>query len=51
MVAVQGPDGACPSYIYTYIHGIALYVPKRTILKEMAAKIEFFFDLVWELSK
>jgi hypothetical protein len=34
--------------------GIAVYVPKETILKEMAAKIElsqrFFFDLVRELS-
>jgi hypothetical protein len=33
--------------------GIAVYVPKETILKEMAAKIKlsqhFFFDLVWEL--
>jgi hypothetical protein len=33
---------------------IAVYVPKETILKEMAAKIKlslhFFFDLVWELS-
>jgi hypothetical protein len=45
-----------------YIHGAfeawkkkdGIYVPKETILKEMAAKIElsqhFFFDLVWELS-
>jgi hypothetical protein len=35
--------------------GIAVYVPKETILKEMAAKIKlsqhFFFDLVWELSE
>jgi hypothetical protein len=34
--------------------GIAVYVPKKTILKEMAAKIKlsqyFFFDLVQELS-
>jgi hypothetical protein len=33
--------------------GIAVYVPKETILKEMAAKIKlsqhFFFDLVQEL--
>jgi hypothetical protein len=33
--------------------GIAVYVPKETILKEMAAKIKlsqhFFFDLVREL--
>jgi hypothetical protein len=32
---------------------ITVYVPKETILKEMAAKIKliqhFFFDLVWEL--
>jgi hypothetical protein len=32
--------------------GITVYVPKETILKEMAAKIKlsqhFFFDLVWE---
>jgi hypothetical protein len=34
--------------------GIAVYVPKETILKEMAAKIKlslhFFLDLVRELS-
>jgi hypothetical protein len=32
--------------------GIVLYVPKETVLKEMAAKIgqHFFFDIVWELS-
>jgi hypothetical protein len=34
--------------------GIAVYVPKETIMKEMAAKIKlskhFFFALVWELS-
>jgi hypothetical protein len=34
--------------------GIAVYVPKETILKETAAKIKlsqyFFFDLVQELS-
>jgi hypothetical protein len=34
--------------------GIAVYVPKETILKEIAAKIKlnqhFFFDLVRELS-
>jgi hypothetical protein len=35
--------------------GIAVYVPKETILKEMAAKLNklsqnFFFDLVRELS-
>jgi hypothetical protein len=34
--------------------GITVYLPKETILKEMAAKIKlrqhFFFDLVWELS-
>jgi hypothetical protein len=35
--------------------GIAVYVPKETILKEMAAKLSklsqhFFFDLVRELS-
>jgi hypothetical protein len=36
------------------IERIAVYVPKETILKEMAAKIKlshhFFFDLVWEIS-
>jgi hypothetical protein len=36
------------------IDGIAVYVPKETILKVMAAKIKlgqhFFFDLVQELS-
>jgi hypothetical protein len=35
-------------------YGIAVHVPKETILKEMAAKIKlrqhFFFDLVQELS-
>jgi hypothetical protein len=35
--------------------GIAVYVSKETILKEMAAKIKlsqhFFFVLVWELSE
>jgi hypothetical protein len=35
-------------------YGIAVHVPKETILKEMAAKIRlnqhFFFDLVQELS-
>jgi hypothetical protein len=35
--------------------GIVVYVPKETILKEMAPKLSklsqyFFFDLVWELS-
>jgi hypothetical protein len=32
--------------------GIAVYVPKETVLEEMAAKYQkhFFFDLVWELS-
>jgi hypothetical protein len=34
--------------------GIAVYVPKETILKEMAAKMKlsqhFFFDLVREIS-
>jgi hypothetical protein len=35
-------------------NGIAVYVPKETILKQMAAKIKlgqhFFFDLVQKLS-
>jgi hypothetical protein len=36
-------------------NGIAVYVPKQTILKEMAAKLSklsqhFFFDLVQEFS-
>jgi hypothetical protein len=34
--------------------GITVYVPKETMLKEIAAKMKlnqhFFFDLVWELS-
>jgi hypothetical protein len=34
--------------------GIAVCIPKETILKEIAAKVEYvkaaFFNLVWELS-
>jgi hypothetical protein len=35
-------------------YGITVYIPKETILKQMADKIKlsqhFFFDIVWELS-